>query len=230
MFKELFSIFTGDSPMRKISANFQKMIAIAQEMALEASTIYWETKPSLDRVRALTERDIKVNKLERTIRKQVATHLTLGQTQDVPYCLLMMSLVKDIERIGDYAKNMAEATELSDEPIPDDDLTLELRDIRDKVETLIREAAKVFSSSDRERATELTVEGRTMAKRCDELLKKFAKSQYPSGLSVKLALGARYYKRYTAHLLNLLSGVIMPLHKLDYYDASDLAKAGIEED
>lgn len=225
MFKELISIFTGDSPLRAISNNFQKMIEIAQEMALEASTIYWETTPSLDRVRALSERDIKVNKLERKIRKQVATHLTITPPHDVPYCLLMMSLVKDIERIGDYAKNMAEATELSTVPIPDDELTLELRDIRAKVETIISEGAKVFASSDRERATELTVEGRSMAKRCDELLKKFAAADYPSSLAVKLVLGVRYYKRFTAHMLNMLSGVIMPLHKLDYYDAKD-APAG----
>ena len=33
-----------------------------------------------------------------------------------------------------------------------------------------------------------------------------------------VTLGTRFYKRIGAHLLNILSGVVMPLHKLDYYD------------
>jgi hypothetical protein len=33
-------------------------------------------------------------------------------------------------------------------------------------------------------------------------------------------LGTRYYKRIGGHVLNILSSVVMPLHKLDYYDES----------
>ncbi len=226
MLKELISIFKGDSPLKEISVRFREMLGIAQEMTLEASEIYWRTTPSMDRIKTLYERDIRVNKLERTIRKKIATHLTLNANYDVPYSLLLMSLVKDVERLGDYAKNLAETCDYTDAPIPDDEVTVELRDIRDKVEMLARETANVFSSSDRERATELTVEGRAVAKRCDELVRHIAKSSYTPGIAVKLTLGARYYKRIGAHLLNVLSSVIMPLHKLDYYDEDVLKNAG----
>ena len=40
-----------------------------------------------------------------------------------------------------------------------------------------------------------------------------------------MVLGARYYKRIESHLLNILSGVVMPLHKLDYYDEKVLDTA-----
>lgn len=218
MFKELLSIFKGDSPLQETSVKFREMLAIAQQMVLEASEVYWRTQPSRDRIKTLYDQDIKVNKLERAIRKQVATHLTLNPGSEVPYSLLLMSLVKDVERLGDYAKNLAEATDLIDQPIPDDELTVELRDIRDKVERLARETARVFAASDRERATEMTVEGRSVAKRCDELVRQLAKSSYDPGMAVCLTLGTRYYKRIGGHLLNILSSVIMPLHKLDYYD------------
>ena len=35
-----------------------------------------------------------------------------------------------------------------------------------------------------------------------------------------LILGARYYKRTNGHLLNVYSGVVMPLDKVDYFDDS----------
>ena len=42
-------------------------------------------------------------------------------------------------------------------------------------------------------------------------------------------LAARFYKRIAAHVLNVLSSVVMPLHKLDYYDEKRLAEAAPEE-
>lgn len=218
MFKELLSIFTGDNPLSEISEAFTEMLQITQDMTLEASAIFWQTNPPMDRIKTLYERDVQVNKLERAIRKKVATHLTVNPGRDVPYCLLMMSLVKDVERLGDYAKNLAETTELAEQPIPEDELTGALRDIRDGIENMAREAARVFADSDRERATNLTHEGRSMTKRCDEVVRHIARADYPTALAVKLTLGARYYKRIAAHMLNLISSVIMPLHKLDYYD------------
>ena len=43
----------------------------------------------------------------------------------------------------------------------------------------------------------------------------------------------RHYKRVAAHLLNVLSGIVMPLHKLDYYDeeyVGDLMERSADED
>jgi hypothetical protein len=37
-------------------------------------------------------------------------------------------------------------------------------------------------------------------------------------------LGCRYYKRIGGHVLNILSSVVMPLHKIDYYDEDEIAR------
>jgi hypothetical protein len=36
-------------------------------------------------------------------------------------------------------------------------------------------------------------------------------------------MGTRFYKRLGAHVLNVLTSVVMPLHKLDYYDEKEIA-------
>jgi len=45
-----------------------------------------------------------------------------------------------------------------------------------------------------------------------------------------VVLAARYYKRIESHLLNILSGVVMPLHKLDYFDEDALDEFPLEGD
>jgi hypothetical protein len=40
----------------------------------------------------------------------------------------------------------------------------------------------------------------------------------PGHEAVPRALLFRYYKRIVAHLMNLLSAVVMPLDRLDYFD------------
>ena len=146
-------------------------------------------------------------------------HLSVaGNSADVPYSLLLMSLVKDVERIGDYAKNLAETLDVSGAILPDDDTVAELREIRNGIEGTFEAVAEVFARSDEEEAVALIRQGRDMSHRCDALIDRIAKSDYNAATTVAVTLGTRFYKRIGAHLLNILSGVVMPLHKLDYYD------------
>ncbi len=218
MFKELFSIFRSARPIESASKDFAQMLALAQEMVLEASGVYWGDPQTPKQRTKLFAKDIQVNKLQRKIRKQIVAHLTNSQDRAVAYAVLIMSLVKDVERLGDYARNLVELVDMRPSPLPEDELVRELTEIRESVETLVREVADVFLHSDEDRATELTFEGRATCKRCDELIYEVAEADYVGSTAIFLALGARFYKRLSGHVLNLLSGVIMPLHKIDYFD------------
>jgi phosphate uptake regulator len=187
-------------------------------MIQEASDVYWGKAQSPEERTALYKKDVEVNKLERRVRKQIIAHLTGPQKSAVPYALLIMSLVKDAERLGDYAKNLLEVSEMHETEFPNDERVGELQEIRHSVEGLARAAREVFEAGNEERATELTREGRNVAKRCDDLIRRIAAADYDGATAVSLTLGARFYKRIDSHLLNLLSGIIMPLHKLDYFD------------
>ncbi len=43
-------------------------------------------------------------------------------------------------------------------------------------------------------------------------------SDRPSNVGVPRALLARHFKRMTAHLMNVLTAVVMPVDRLDYWD------------
>ena len=166
---------------------------------------------------------MRVNQLERLIRKEVATHLSLPTSRtDVPYSLVLMSLVKDVERIGDYAKNLSEVSDLRSDPLVEDEITESLGAIRQEVERSFKALSGVFKASDRERAVELIRAGRDVAQRCDDLVVRIARSNYDAATATSLALATRYYKRIGGHVLNVLSSIVMPIHKIDFYDEDEI--------
>ena len=221
MLKELLNLFRSEDALARMGQDFSAMLALSYGLTLDAGRILFKEASEGHHRAELSKRDVQINKVEREIRKQVITHLTLNKDPgDVPYCLLLMSIVKDVERLGDYAKNLAEIRDEGGATIPDDANGIELRGIRSAAESTFGAVSEVFTNSDSKRARLLIQEGRKINQRCDELVATVAKSSYDAATTTSMVLGARYYKRIESHLLNILSGVVMPLHKLDYYEKS----------
>ena len=223
MFKQLIGRFRPESGLEEVEQYFNEMLTLAQSMVLDASGVFWGRQQTPEERSAVYETDVRVNKLERRIRKRLIAHLSATNPSQVNKALLIMSVVKDVERIGDYAKNLIEVVDIAGGPFPEDQVVAEFRAIRRAVEKLSRDALDAWKSADSERAVELTVEGRSIAKRCDAVLQKIARTEYKAPMAVALTLASRFYKRICGHFLNLLSGLIMPLHKLDYFDETALA-------
>tara|TARA_B100001123_G_scaffold356661_1_gene410439 strand:- start:1370 stop:2062 length:693 start_codon:yes stop_codon:yes gene_type:complete len=223
MLLELLSIFRTNNPLRAIGDSFAKMFTITNEMTISAGNMLFEGHANPELRTLLYQKDREVNKLQRTIRKKVVAHMSVaGHRADVPYCLLLMSLVKDVERLGDYAKNLSEVIDLRHSVLPDDEITSELGEIRSGVESAYQLALDVFTTSNSERAIELIAQGRDLAHRCDALLGKISRSKYDAASTTAAVLATRYYKRIDSHVLNILSAVVMPLHKVDYFDEKEI--------
>jgi len=219
MLRQLLSIFRSDNPLKKMGEDFARMLKITYDTTMKAGAVFSGESLKPEERTWIYEQDVQVNKLERKIRKQVIAYLSVsGSAPDLPYCLLLMSLVKDVERLGDYAKNLSEIADLQAGCVPEDELCAELREIKSGVEAAFGVTSDVFEQSDIERAMELTRQGQDLARRSDMLIEKIANSCHDATKVTSLVLGARYYKRIGGHVLNVLSGVTMPLHKVDYYD------------
>lgn len=220
MLRELKALFSPQEPLAEMGQNFAQMIDLTGESVREAGEVYFKPAPlDPDLENRIRRRDIKVNKLQRKIRRQVVAHLSLERRRsDVPYCLLVMSLVKDVERLGDYAKNLAGIRAIHPDPLPDDDIVRELAGIRDWIDGDYEALWDVFETHDEKRADALIVAGRNITRRLDGMINETADAGYSGRTTAVLVLGMRFYKRIVAHLVNVLTGVVQPLHKLDYYD------------
>ncbi len=230
MLRELISILRSTDPLRAMGDNFSKMLHLAYEMNLAAGKIFFGEKDSPVGRTHIYEQDVEVNQLERKIRKQVVAHLSFkGNIPDMPYCLLLMSLVKDVERLGDYAKNLIEVAEIHP-GFKDDQIKQELLEIRNSVEAAFHSTAGVFATRDQERALQLIRQGRDNAHRCDALILRIAGGKCEARTTTAQVLGTRYYKRIGGHVLNVLSSVVMPLHKIDYYDEDEVPPSNEESE
>jgi hypothetical protein len=136
---------------------------------------------------------------------------------DSPAVLVYMSVVKDVERVGDYAKNLLDlardGADLSAAPNAD-----EWRRLTAEISRFIADAGGAFGARDAARSRELRQQGDRLLGEFDARVSALIREDRAGVQAVPRALANRYLKRVVAHLMNLLSAVIMPMDRLDYFD------------
>ncbi len=168
--------------------------------------------------KTIRKSDRRVNKAERKVRRQLVVHVSVrGERADLPRVLVTTSIIKDIERVGDYAKNV---WDLADAGIDlsqaaDVDSLLELRD---RTSNLIAESARIVGDRDTGAAESLLKELEDVLDEYDDCIQAQIESTGTPRDAVPRALLCRYLKRITAHLMNVLTSLVMPFDRLDYYD------------
>jgi len=218
MFKNLLQFWKGKDFLNQVLEEFKSMLDDAQIMFDSVCRRLIDNKEEPGLKNKVYSIDKQVNDLQRDIRKRIVEHLSLQPSVDVPTCLLLMSVVKDAERLGDYAKNLYEVTTLMEGPL-NKEKYLELFDsVETEISELFKETKKAFIESDETKAAKAWDYKTKIAKRCDQIIEKLAASNLTVNEAVCFTLIARYFKRITAHLTNIATSVILPLTDLDYFD------------
>ena len=217
MWKKIVQRFTSDDPIEPITNEFMQMLELTRTMSGLVHPNLFTHNQSKSQTKEVFDLDVQVNKLERSIRKRIINHLNL-RSDKVSYCLLMMSIIKDAERIGDYLKNITEVDSITHAKISPSPLKEELESVISLVVETLNATPGIIAHEDIAGATKLLQEGRVGAQRCDKLLSDLAQSDLSPAEVTSMVLLTRFHKRLGAHLLNILSSVVMPLHKLDFYD------------
>ena len=161
--------------------------------------------------------DAGINEAQQEVRRTLLIHSSVAPHTDTSRVLSFMSVVKDVERIGDYAKNIYDLAKygVDFESAPDSDT---LASYRDAVGQLISDAADAFDSGDTAAAEKLISKANDFLDEYDDRVKENYRSDGPASEAVARALYYRFLKRITAHVMNFLTALVMPLDYLDYYD------------
>ena len=218
MFKKFLALWKGKDFLKQILEDFNLMGKDTEEMfsSVLKKLLEGKEEPGLkDKIYSI---DKKVNKLERKIRKRIVEHLSLRPSVDVPACLLMMSVVKDSERIGDYCKNLYEVTELLEKPLDIGKFRKLFNNLDEEIMDEFDKTRNAFKDSDKEMARDVLNIELSVVKRCDEILNKLSSSNLNTNEAVCYTLIARYFKRIAAHLANIGTSVILPVSDLDFFD------------
>jgi phosphate uptake regulator len=165
------------------------------------------------------QEDRMVNHDQREVRRKVLRYLAItGGTNVVPG-LILISIVIDSERIGDYTKNIMELAVAHPGRMSSDGYEGDLRRIESSVGEMFDRIVAILRDMDTEGARTLIRDNFWIRARCDEILVDLIKGQaasMSSGDAVAVALYVRYLKRVAAHLLNILSSVVNPFEQIGY--------------
>jgi phosphate uptake regulator len=208
-------LWKGQRSLRRMLHNFEEMLEMDKRLFLLVLDALKGRVDPLSVHSDVYKRDIEINRRERAIRKDVVEHMTLHPKGDVPASLVLMSVVKDAERLGDHGKNLLEAAQLMTKPLNEFQYGAEILEIADRVIRVFDKTIIAFKESNTELATEVVREESAMTKRCDALITRVAKSDLSANEAVCTAMLARFLKRCEAHLSNIASSVVLPLHKMD---------------
>jgi len=218
MFKNLLQFWKGKDFLNQVLEEFKGMLDDSQIMFDAVCERLLENKGEDGLKRRIYALDQKVNQLQRDIRKRVVEHLSIRPSVDVPTCLLLMSVVKDAERLGDYAKNLYEVSKLLEKPINKEKYVELFNSIEKEISELFADTKKAFMESDETKAAHSWKYQKDIKERCDAIVERVARSNLSVNEAVCFALIARYFKRIASHLTNIATSVILPISDLDYFD------------
>ena len=218
MFKNLLAFWKGKDFLAEVLEAFKEMLNDTKGMFESVCDALIEGRKGADLEEKVYEVDKKVNLLEKEIRKRIVEHLSIQPSVEIPVSLVLMSVVKDAERVGDYCKNLFEVTELLEGSLKRTHFSEFFNGIDKKILQQFDKTVKAFMGSDEKVAKEILSIERGIVLDCDDILKKLAKGNLPTNEAVCLALLARYFKRVSAHLANIGSSVILPVSDLDFFD------------
>lgn len=174
---------------------------------------------NLDTVRDdLYATDKAINELHREVRREMIVHSAVNSRNlDIPLLLSYMTMSKDIERIGDYCKNLFEIAETGNTFTKGDNLD-DYIDLRNDIGKLIVYLQSCLALDDESKVQDLITLGSSISSNIDtkitELLENKESIQYP----VATTLFYRYLKRIVSHIVNAATALIMPTDQIDYLD------------
>ena len=218
MFKNLMSFWKGKDFLKEILKDFQQMMDDARNMFRISCDLILKNKDEEGLKDKIYRIDKQINDRERTIRIRIVEHLSLQPEIDLPFSLVLMSVVKDAERLGDYGKNLFEVWELTEKPFDHDMYQKLFDDMHAKLAAQFEKTKQAFLQSDEQLAHDILNLERSIVRRCDIIVGELAKSDMTANKAVCFTLMARYFKRISAHLANIGSSVILPISDLDFFD------------
>ena len=207
MFKLLAEIFKKENLLQQAFDTSIGMLITDQKMFNEACrSLADEGNNHLD----IYQMDKEINEYQRDVRRKVVAHLATSTSRDIVFGLTLVSVIIDIERIGDYTKNIMDLAKDHPHKLECYGFCQTIDKIEKIVDDRFTRLIKAFEESDDEIALVLMKDHKECNESCDGLLMSFIKDDHsiPSNEAVTLALYVRYLKRINAHITNVASGIV----------------------
>ena len=221
MFKELISLFQKDNLLKQSYDDCVEMLTTDHEMFLESIRSLRESdnsKIAFD----IYEKDKLINAFEREVRRNVLTHLSISGPAQLPMGLRLVSIVIDIERIGDYTKNIVELAQHHPERLCAGSFEPTVQKLESVAKENFKNMLEIFKNQDEVGAREIMRSHQTeVASVADDIINGMIRGEIGDlhcREAVALGIYVRYLKRAHSHLKNIASSIVNPLDRIGYVE------------
>ncbi len=219
MFKQIFEIFNSNSLYEQALEECHEMLDIDLTM-FKASIQSLRKSDSSEIDIDIYAMDKRINEFERDVRRKIMTHLAVGGKEDVGSGLVLVSVVIDIERIGDYTKNIYDLALTHPKRLEGGAGEERLGEIEKISYSLFEDSIDAFKNQDIDKARNLMgFYKENISSQADSITNDIisgAVDNIQAGEAAAVALYARYLKRIAAHSRNLISSVVNPFERIGY--------------
>jgi len=219
MFKQIFELFQSDSLYEQALMECHEMLEIDREMFNESMKTLRESDTA-DIPIDIYAMDKKINEFERDVRRKVMTHLAISGTKDLGSGLILVSVVVDIERIGDYTKNIYDLACEHPKRLQGGSYEDKLVSIENSTKNFLNNTIDVFKDQNIDSARKLMTDYKTdISQVSSEIVNGIVSGKnndFSPEQAGSLCLYARYLKRIAAHSRNLVSSIVNPFERIGY--------------
>lgn len=216
MWKDILSLFKGGGLCKEAFDEALVMLSESHGMFKDAvASLHQERQLATD----LYKRDRQLNRYERSVRRKIVTHLSVSSKPDINMALVLTAIVIDIERIGDYTKNILELAEGLDVPFDGLELNDDVNQVETALDSMFADLGPALDYSDEDRARRIIETHKEVSSVVERDIARLRDSEVlhaRSGHAVTVGLYLRYLKRVSAHLKNVATSVVNPYYRIGF--------------
>ena len=220
VFKDLVTIWNSEDTLSQAWTSSNEMLHLSHEMFTDSVKALRSGEKNKV-IKSIKLRDEEINQYHREIRKKVVTHYSVSKdVTNINSGLVLINMVVDIERVGDYTKNILDLAKYYPKKLRSEKISEDLRIIEQAVIERFQNTVKAVEEMDEIAAKELIKSYRSdLGKLSDNLVASSISGDLEIGeehMASSMVLYARYLKRIGAHLKNITSVVINPFESIGY--------------
>ena len=197
-----------------------EMMVLSNEM-FSAAIRYLRRGEKIKTLKNLKKRDREINEFQKSVRKKVVTHFSISQkVEDFPSGLVLLNIVVDVERLGDYTKNILDLAIHYPDPLVSEDCLNSLKEIEDDILSRFTDTLTAIEQQDEKLAKKLLKSYRkSFSNISDKIVNDgiSGKQEYKDQKeAASVTLYARYLKRVGGHLKNITTTMLNPYEEIGY--------------
>ena len=227
MWKDIVKMWRSDGLLESAWKESYEMIQIDHEMFLDALSILRQGA-SKEKNIELRKKDKVVNSYVRNVRRNLLTHCTTQGANVVPEAMVLVTVIIDLELIGDYTKQIVNLSLNYPGTLHGGKFEDELRRIEAGVGSNFENTQSCLESDDVARALDVLEENRFVKHSCNECLMGYIGEEDDSltpGQAAALTLYTRWLQTINSHLRSITSSVVNPFDRIGFKQKREPAEA-----